>query len=328
MTPTDLVNKVVGAVGNPRAALFKAALWFDRPSLLELVTARPRSFHEKLRFKMVRDRRAILADFADKATSRDYVTARVGRRYAMPTRAVLEVAGGLRSVDLRPPYVVKVSHASGGVIVVHEDADPQDRLPSPGGTHTRHRVRPDVVDRDALIDVIDAWLRRPFGPGRGEWAYTVHPPRVLVEEFVAGPGGAPPRDVKLFAFHGRVAFFRIDTPFGDTKRLDHFWTDGTPIPVRFGEYSGPLYPRSPTPPPLPASLQEMVRVAEALASHVDFVRVDFLELADGFVVSELTNYPTRGTGRFRPSRFDRVLGEGWEPASALGANDTSSSTPS
>jgi hypothetical protein len=314
MTAAELWRKLVGACDNPGAALFKAALGTGRRSAALAATAWPRTYHQKLRYKMVRDRRPLLGVFADKATSRAYVAERVGARYAIPTIAVLERAEQLRDVAFPERYVVKVSHASGGIVVVEPSADPGARLPAPGLPHSRHRIHPASLDRRALEAVVAAWLDRPYvNADRGEWAYTVQRPRVLVEEYLEGPGGAAPRDVKLFVFHGRCGFYRVDTPDGATKRLDHFDRDGTPLPVRFGEYSGDFYPTSPTPPPPPRALAEMRRVAEALAADVDFVRVDLLELEDRFVVTELTNYPTNGTGRFRPRRFDRELGAGWRP---------------
>ena len=311
MTVAELWRKLVGAFDNPGAALFKAALRTGRRAPLLAVTAWPRTYHQKLRFKMVRDRRPLLGVFADKATSRAFVAERVGARYVIPTIAVLEDAKGLLDFPFPDRFVVKVSHASGGVVVVESSADPSARLPEPGLPHSRHRIHPASLDRRALRDVVAAWLERPYGADRGEWAYSVERPRVLVEEYVAGAEGEPPRDVKFFMFHGRCGFYRIDTPDGATKRLDHFECDGTPVPVRFGEYKGDLYPTSATPPPPPHGLDDMRRVAEALAAGIDFVRVDFLELADRFVVTELTNYPTNGTGRFRPRRYDRLLGASW-----------------
>ncbi len=313
MTTADLWRKLVGAFDNPSAALFKAALSTGRREAALAVTAWPRTYHQKLRFKMVRDRRPLLGRFADKATSRAYVAERVGERYVVPTIAVLDGADELLDFPFPERFVVKVSHASGGVVVVEPSANPRDRLPAPGLPHSRHRIHPASLDRRALRDVVAAWLARPYGADRGEWAYSVERPRVLVEEYVEGPGGAPARDVKLFMFHGRCGFYRVDTPDGATKRLDHFDCDGVPLPVRFGEYSGAFYPTSPMPPPPPRDLEEMRRVAEALAIDVDFVRVDLLELDDRFVVTELTNYPTNGTGRFRPRRYDRAFGAAWRP---------------
>ena len=212
---------------------------------------------------------------------------------------------------LPPEFVVKVSHASGGVITFDSQANEGALLPEPGAPFGRFRVRPERMDEVVVRRILAGWLAQPYGAEKGEWAYSVHPPRLVVEPLLRGTGGAPIRDVKCFVFSGRCRLIRIDTPDGERKRLDHITPEGEHIRVRFGEFTGPLFPMSKSMPPLPDAMPEIVAAAETLGRSVDFVRVDFLESASGYFVGELTNYPTSGTGRFVPAAYDRLLGSYW-----------------
>ena len=304
-------RRLIEATRNPRAAAFKVALRVGHRGFLELVTARPRSFDQRLRYKMVRDRRPILADFADKLRAKDIISRSVGSRYAVPTIVQYDDASQIREQDLPNAFAMKVSHASGGVVLVGPDAPAEAELPSPGRFHTRHRVRRERFDLDLARTLFASWLAMPYGVDKGEWTYGVHEPKILVEPLLTDSGGAPPRDVKFFVFRGRCAVFRIDLPCAGRKSINHYLPDGTPLPVRFGEYHEAAFPVVDPPPASPETLREMLDVAERIGDGEDFLRVDTLDLGDRFYVGELTSFPTNGTGRFIPGSFDRWLGSHW-----------------
>jgi hypothetical protein len=69
--------------------------------------------------------------------------------------------------------VSKASHASGGVILVGDGADPATRIPSPSSGFVRVAVHPPRVDWNEAITLTDRWLSTPFDPApAGEWAYS------------------------------------------------------------------------------------------------------------------------------------------------------------
>lgn len=288
----------------------RTARWAERSRVVRgwrlLRTARPVTFTEKVRYKMLRDHRPLLVTFADKAAVRDYVAARVGADYLPQAYGVLTDPAGLLALDLPDRYVVKPTHGSGTVVVVSPEAPADARLPGSGGAWVYCHVRPEAVSRAKLVAVAAEWLEQLYGQGPNrEWAYGLVPRQVIVEELLAGPDDGIPEDYKLFVFHGRVRFVQVDAGRFAHRTQDFYTRDWEHL----GLSGGP--PWAASPPPRPERLDEMVGLAERLGAETDFVRVDLYSLPDRIVFGELTSYPAGGYSPFFPGWWNREFGRGW-----------------
>lgn len=306
------------AVGSPRAAAYQVAARTRNRRLLRAVTSFPKTFQDKVRYKMVRDRRRLVADFADKVVAKEHVARLVGREYQAETLAVYDDAASIGQDDLPGEFAMKVSHASGGMVFVHHDAPPDNVLPVPGGPLIRQSVRPAAFEVDRAREVFEAWLDMPYGVLWGEWAYGVHRPRVLVEPYLRSSSGEALRDIKVHVMNGKAVYFAVISVQNGVRSARRFWRDGTPASADFRTYRGSYLPATDPPPLLPAYLPEMFDVVERLGAETDYVRVDVLDLGDRFLIGELTNYPSSGLGQFRPRSFDFALGEHWTVPDAYG----------
>jgi hypothetical protein len=313
----DLRQRVQAAAADPRAALFRWTAPTRNERLLRLVTARPVTLSEKIRWKMVRDRRPLLGDFADKVESKRYVARVVGAEYAVPMLAVFDDAHAIDTGGFPDEFVVKASHASKGVVLVRHDAPRGVRLPEPGSPLERYSVHPEAFDVDRARGVFAGWLAVPFGVRDAEWAYSVHPPRVVVEPMLRTTSGQPIRDVRCFVMNGRVALVNVIEEHPEGRFWSRYLPDGTHLAhVRSKSYIDTYDVPPPSPAPLPAPLAEMIDVAQRVARETDFLRVDMLDLGDRFLVGELTNYPAAGMETIKPTSFSRWLGAQWTlPAS-------------
>jgi hypothetical protein len=284
--------------------------WRERSTLVRwarlLRTRRPRTFTEKVRYKMLRDHRPLLVTFADKVAVRDYVAERVGARYLPRVLGVFDDPAGLGSLDLPERYVVKPTHGSGACIVVSPAAPDEARLPAPGTYWGYSHVRPDSVSREELVATARFWSTQLYGQGPNrEWAYGGVPRRVLVEEMLVDAGGGIPDDLKLFVFNGRCSFIQVDGGRFGARTQDFFDTHWRHLPMS----GGPPFARPE--PPRPAQLTEMIAIAETLARDTDFVRVDLYHLPGRVVFGELTSYPAGGDSPFHPESFDAEFGRHW-----------------
>lgn len=72
----------------------------------------------------------------------------------------------------------------------------------------------------------------------------------------------------------------------------------------------------PDAPPPPRTLPAMLSAAEALADGMDFVRVDFYEIAGKPLFGEFCLYPGSGLDPFAADWIDLELGELWRRARA------------
>lgn len=284
--------------------------WRERSRLVRLArlwrTRNPRTFREKVRYKMLRDHRPLVVTFADKAAVRTYVADAVGSHVLPAAYAVLDDPHDLRSLDLPDRYVVKPTHGSGAAIIVSPSAPPQARLPAPEHSWVYRHVRPEVVGRPQLEAVAQGWLDQLYGQGPNrEWVYGRVPRRVLVEEFLQTPDGGIPDDYKFFVYHRQCRFIQVDAGRFGPRTQDFFDRQWQHLPLS----GGPPW-MDPTP-PRPAKLDEMIALAERLGRETDFVRVDLYDVAGRIVFGELTSFPAGGDSPFSPSTFDEVFGRPW-----------------
>jgi hypothetical protein len=273
-------------------------------ALLASISLPPTTYNEKVRYRIATDRRRILATFADRVAARDYVRERVGESILTRVYAITSSPETLSRADLPREFVLKVSHGSGGMIIVAGHAPRVQRLPRPPVGWQRLHVHPDSLDWENLIDLSRHWLSLRYEPS--EWAYSKARPRVIIEEHLASDGTTPP-DYKFLVFDGRVRVIWVDQDrFGDHRR--NFYSPAwESLDVGMNYPCGNLVPR-------PAKLDAMIAVAERLADRIDFVRVDLYNIDDRIIFGELTNYPEGGWARFDPPEFDAELGSLWSLA--------------
>jgi len=291
-------------------AIDRRAKWKERSALvrrLRLLSNRhPQTFTEKVRYKMLRDRRALLTTFADKAAVRDYVAERVGASYLPAAYGITDDPEHLRHLDLPDSYVVKPTHGSGAGVVVSPSAPANARLPPAEWSWVYRHVRADAAPRDQLVAIARNWATKLYGRGPNqEWAYGGVPPRVIVEEMLEGPGGSIPDDFKFFVFHGTCQYIQVDSGRFNTRTQDFYRPDWSHLPMSGGP------PWIDPPRARPSRLDEMISLAENLAGGTDFVRVDLYHLPDRIVFGELTSYPAGGDSPFEPASFDAEFGSHW-----------------
>ncbi|AZS42785.1 hypothetical protein BWL13_00324 [Microbacterium oleivorans] len=253
---------------------------------------------------MLRDHRPLVVTFADKAAVRNYVAGRIGDRY-LPHAVVLDTPADLRRLDMPDAFVMKPTHGSGAAIVVSPSAPVDARLPDDGSWVYRH-VRREHAPREALVRIAAEWVSQLYGQGPNrEWVYERVPRRIIVEEMLGGATDRIPDDYKLFAFHGRVHYVQVDAGRFAGRTQDFFNRDWTHVPLS----GGPPW-ADPTP-ARPRTLDEMIRVAEALAVDTDFVRVDLYDVDGRIVFGELTSFPAGGDSPFEPESFNTEFGRHW-----------------
>lgn len=257
----------------------------------------PRTFNEKVLWRMRHDRRPEMITFCDKLATRDWLRDRLGPdRAAAILPELLHVVPGVRELAGLPlggGAVVKSNHGSGRGIILR-DGEP--------------------VDRDALMRSAARWMRRGFGVGRGEWGYGHVPRRIMVERYLPNEHGRPASDLKFYVFDGRAVYVRaIIDRFGDTARVA-MDRSGAWHPVQSRvDRTGPRVPDIP-------GFAEMRDIAEELCAGLDFLRVDFLWTDDRFHLNETTAYPMAGAMPLGGYENDLWLGSFWSlPGSGHGA---------
>jgi hypothetical protein len=246
----------------------------------------PKTFNEKLNWRILKDRRPILEWTCDKLAMKDYVeknqTAKdLGVRIPRTLWSGTDVRS-LSSVELPAHWVFKPNHRSGQVYFGHG--------------------QPDVT---ALDELSKNWLY-PFEQNElHEWAYSKARPLLLVEELLGAPG-AVPADYKFYVFAGQVEAIQVDVGRHTDHRRRFYVPEWLPIdPISRN------LPLAPIEPP-PANYDKMLAIASELGRPFDFIRVDLYTVGEGVFFGELTPYSGSGLDVMEPPDFDLELGTKWK----------------
>ena len=244
----------------------------------------PRSFGEKMQWRIINDRRALLTWTCDKAAQKEYVRnlARTDRHVANVRVPATYWAGSdideLRALSSGMPegWVFKPNHSCSRFRIFG---------PSRSGT-----TRPDWRELSALAR---AWgdydeEKRVMG----HWAYSCARVAMIAEERIGG--AEQPLEFKLLCFGGRVHSLMSQEGIGtDDWRVAYFdrefnrvqsgWERELPSGTR--ELREALSPEVRT---------TIIGAAEAIAAPFDFMRVDFYLEGGEVWFGELTTYSGGG----------------------------------
>ncbi|MFC3853187.1 ATP-grasp fold amidoligase family protein [Salinispirillum marinum] len=247
----------------------------------------PKSFNQKVCWKKIYDRNPLIPIVADKFTVRSYIADMLGKEEAEKILVPLywhgEKAKDIPFDDLPDQFVLKCSHGSAMNIIVKDKSK--------------------FKKEDAIVKLND-WCIRRYGVRAHEWAYKNANPVVMVEEFLHDGSLGVPFDYKFHMIHGDCKFIQVDVGRFDNYYKNLYGKDWQKIDVKWNRDNGPDVEK-------PECLDEMLSIAEKLASPFDYVRVDFFTLSGRIFIGELTHYPVKGRAPFEPQSFDFELGEQW-----------------
>ncbi len=244
---------------------------------------RPRSFNEKIGWRILHDRNPLIPLTIDKIAVRDWVAARVGPEILIPLLGTWQRAEQIDWEALPRRFVLKASHGWSMNLLVHDKRS---------------------TDRDAALATASAWLRRSHYADTDEWGYRDVPPRLLAEEMLQDDAGGIPGDLKFHVFEGRVRLIGVHRDRFGLHRVTFFDERMRRLPVTQGCPADPSWQP-------PQGMARLIEIAERLGAAFDYVRVD-LYLVDGKPrFGELTHYDSGGCSAYHPAKYDRLIGDLW-----------------
>jgi len=246
-----------------------------RPPLL-----RPRTFTEKLNWRITFDRRDLLAPTCDKLAMKEHARTLAPGLVRVPETLWSGTdVGELADVDLPGHWVLKPNHSCIRRLFGRGSADVAD---------LRRRAA--------------GWVDEQYWRKSEEWAYRRARPCLLVEEHVGFPGVVP-ADLKVVVVGGEPRLVELHTGRGDDHSTRLYDPEWRPLPWTIGYRPGP--DAGP-----PERLEDLLKAATALADGFDMLRVDFYEVDGELWFGELTPYPGAGLSPLEPD-LDALLGAAW-----------------
>jgi hypothetical protein len=275
------------------------------------------SYDAKVRYKIRYDRNPVLTQTADKLGVREFAAERIGEKYLPAVYAAGATLAPEWFAELPREFLIKTNHGCGGLIMVTDSASEDSRLPETvePGDWSMFSTRPENFEFDKAKRITDVWLSQKFNdnPAVGkpfEWAYDGITPQVFLEEMLLGQTGGVPADIKFWCFDGRCEYIAfIDGRFGSIS-YESYGRDWNRLDVAYNGYN---FAPADVASPRPEQYDELLEVAEKLASGFDHVRVDLYLTSTGVKLGELTNYPLAGNIWFEPASYSQVLGSEWKP---------------
>lgn len=237
---------------------------------LDLVN--PKTFNEKLQWLKIYNRNPLYTQMVDKNAVKEYVSARVGKKYVIPTLGIWDCFDDIDFDSLPNKFVLKCTHDSGGVVICKDK---------------------EQFDRVKAKKKIEKSLKRNFYWHGREWPYKNVHPKIIAEKFISDKGNIDTKltDYKFFCFNGKVnnVMVCLDRDSGATK-FYFFSPDWKLMRINKRGKAAPLDFTLPK----PECLDEMVFVAEKLAKGLPFVRIDLYQSNKMVYFGEITFFPDSG----------------------------------
>jgi len=252
---------------------------------------RPRTYNEKMLWRMVFDRNPRFITYSDKLATKAYF-ARICPKLRVP--GVLwqgDAPENMPGRFLSEPVVIKASHGC------NFNWFPAHMPP----------------DQEAFKCKARRWLATDYSRRMGEWAYREVPPRLFVEERVEA---TPPNEIvelKVHVFHGRVFYTVVYLREKTSRSLSAiFDAAGSRLPVTNSVVVSDPGRALPEDFRLPACYSQAMDAAVRISDQADYLRVDFMIADDVLFGGEITVYPTAGLMTNSSPECMDALGRAWD----------------
>lgn len=179
-------------------------------------------------------------------------------------------------------FVVKPNHASGQIIIVKDKS---------------------LLDKGELINTCDEWLAFSYYDRGREWPYKDIQPKIIIEELLGEVTKL--RVYKVHCFRGKPKILAVGKGYttGNIQfaAYDTAWNKQK---LEYGSGQSADFSK-------PKNFTEMLAFSAKLSEPFDYVRVDFYQLKDRLVISELTFTPSSGMDAHSGEQ-DLILGNYWQ----------------
>jgi hypothetical protein len=254
----------------------------------------PRLAGEKAQWRIINDRRPLLAFVEDKLASKEYVKSALRKAGLLEQIRFPEtywVGTDLRELQalahkLPARWVLKPNHSCGRIILIDSNIE--------------------AVRWEALSEISARWLGRDEEElAMGHWAYSQARHLLIAEERV-GPVDTGLTELKVVSIGGQAQYYF----YGDRLNRHGYYECHFPDGTRFawGEGDEPLqyYPE------IPNDLRQLLlEAAHAISAPFDEVRADFFLWDEKLCAGEITAYGASGLTR-TAGNIDARLGAAWQ----------------
>jgi hypothetical protein len=250
------------------------------------IPQRPLTFMDKVQWRILHDRRPIIAVGGDKLAMKHYAADKSTVRIPETLWNGPDI-GPILDKNWGCEWVLKPRTGSGYAAF--------------GSGSLR--------ESGVTLESISNWRHMDHYRIQGVWAYGQADEGYLLEKRIPTPDGEAPSDYKFYVFDGVVRLILVTSGRSAEVGMRFYTPDWEPYEVTTGT-ARTKDPLGPVTAP-PEHLDEMLRVAAEIGAEYDFIRVDLYDVPEGVYFGEVTPYPTGGMATFSDEAFNRMLGDWW-----------------
>lgn len=245
----------------------------------------PKTFNEKLQWLKLYNRNPEYTRMVDKYEAKQFVEERIGSGYTIPTLGVWDMFDEIDFDKLPEQFVLKCTHDSGSIVIV----DDIKNFDKEEARRTLSRA----------LGINYFWLGR-------EWPYKNVKRRIIAESYLSNLAEKELIDYRFFCFDGRVKAIFVDfdhalNHIGKRNIYSSDW-EYIPLSVHYPTEQKRVIEK-------PRYLEDMINIAEKLATSIPHVRVDFYIIDNRPLVGEITFFHACGMQKFIPQEWDEIFGD-------------------
>ena len=244
---------------------------------------KPQTYSEKLQWLKLYDRDPKYTKLVDQDAVKDYVAAKVGKQYVIPTLGVWDRFEDIDFDSLPNQFVLKCTHDSGGLVIVRDKS---------------------ALDKEKAKAKIEKSLKRNYYYSAREWPYKDVKARIIAEAYIEDSRLGELRDYKFFMFHGEMDNVLVckDRHLGKTKFL-HYDDQWNRLDYQWSE------PKLDRELDKPEKFEEMKVIARKLSENLAHVRVELYDVNGKVYFGELTFFDQAGFDTDITTETDKKWGD-------------------
>ncbi len=247
-------------------------------------------YSEKMQLYKLYYRNYDMRVVADKSTVKQYVDHQGYSDIIIPTIGIYKRAEEIDFNQLPVKFVAKDTLGGGGSsVIVCLDKN--------------------TLNKERFYKRVDAWTKRPssYRVGGREWVYGGKH-KIIIEEYLEHNETEGLIDYKFLCFNGKAEYLYVisNRVLGKTAELAIYDRFFNKVEAYRADEKAANYTI-----PKPQNYEEMVDIAEALASPFSYARVDLYNINGKIYFGEITLTDGSGYMTFNPDSFDFILGNKW-----------------
>lgn len=219
---------------------------------------------------------------AGRVSVRDYVKGKGFGNTLIPVLGVFDSFNDIDFTKLPNQFVMKCSHACAFNKIILDKSK---------------------IDLMLLRKTFTKWLKTDYGKKTLERHYSPIKPQIIIEKYIGDLD--LPTEYKIHVFNGKAKSLYVVTGRGKDIRYTNKYIDWTPFDG--SQFNG--WKKSDVEIAMPENFDQMVNMAEILASPFPFVRVDLYNVNGNIYFGEMTFTPAKGTLILDDDKCDFEIGK-------------------